>query len=64
MPGWLMAPLARLRTPLPLAAGATLVITSFTGPGWLVWAASALLAAGVVLLFVPGAVPAASRRAA
>jgi murein DD-endopeptidase MepM/ murein hydrolase activator NlpD len=64
MPGWLMTPVTRLRTPLTLAAGVTLVITSFTGPGWLVWAATALLAGGVVLLFVPGAVPAASRRAA
>jgi murein DD-endopeptidase MepM/ murein hydrolase activator NlpD len=64
MPGWLMTPLTRLRTPLPLAAGATLVITSFTGPRWLVWAASALLAASVVLLYAPGAVPAAGRRAA
>ena len=40
------------------------MITSFTGPRWLVWAATALIVAGVVLLFVPGAVPAASRRAA
>jgi hypothetical protein len=64
MPGSLMTPVTRLRTPLTMAAGATLVISSFTGPRWLVWAATALLAAGLVLLFVPGAVPAASRRAA
>ena len=64
MPEWLMMPVTRLRSPLILTAAAALVIASFTGPRWLVWTATALVAVGVVALFVPAAVPAASRRAA
>jgi hypothetical protein len=60
-PGLLQAAM-RLRTPLSLAAAAILLVSSITGPRWLNWMAIALFAAVLVLLFLPGAIPADSRR--
>lgn len=43
----------RLRTVFALAAAATLVVASFTGPDWLAWAGSAWFVVALVLLFAP-----------
>jgi hypothetical protein len=51
----------RLRTVFALAASAVLVVASFTGPGWLTWAALAGVAVALILLFVP-ATPPGTRR--
>jgi len=61
---WLTDALARLRTLAGLVSGAALLITTLTGPRWLTWVATAVVAASVTALFVPRAMPAASRRAA
>jgi hypothetical protein len=55
--------LARLRTTGALAGGAALTITSFTGPRWLTWAATAAFAVCLVTLFLPRAMASASSRA-
>lgn len=55
--GRVVGAVLRLRTVLTLATGAVLVVASFTGPGWLTWAATACFAVALVLLFVPATPP-------
>jgi hypothetical protein len=51
MPGRLAMIITRTRTPVTLAAAATLAVSAFLGPRWLAWTASAVLAVGLVSLY-------------
>lgn len=62
MPGLLAVIITRTRTPVTLAAAATLAVSAFLGPRWLAWTASAVFAVGLVSLYLPAAALGAGQR--